>query len=122
MVLDELTMIMHKVPSFGFLTPLIPIALRRLIIPVDSSSSQQKRESSNDSPDFCKKKTVRKKRISAWWAKWTGKNFSAFSAHRAQAPSISGVPVCLKYHILGSCSSQPRMGRISQTSIAQICS
>ena len=105
MVLDELTMIMHKVPSFGFLTPLIPIALRRLIIPVDSSSSQHKRESSTDSLAVRKKKTVRNERISAWWAKRTGKNFSIFSAHKAHAPLISGAPICLKYHILGSCSS-----------------
>ena len=110
MLLDKFTTIMHKVTSFGFSTPLIPLALCQLIIPVDSSSSQHKRESSTDSPAVHKKKTVRNNWISAHLAKRTGKNFSIFSAHKAQAPLISGVPVCLKYHILGSCASNcPRI-------------
>ena len=89
---------------------MIPFALPQLIIPVASSSSQQKCESSTDLPSVCKKQTVRNEQISAWWAKRTGENFSVFSAHKAQAPSISGVPVCLKYHILESCSSNcPRI-------------
>ena len=96
---------MHKVASFRFSAPLIPFALCPLIIPIDSSSSQQKRENSSDPPAVHKKKTVRNEQINAWWAKRTGENFSVFSAHKAQAPSISGVPVRLKFHILGSCFS-----------------
>ena len=101
---------MRKVTSFGFSAPLIPSALRQLINPVDSSSSQQKHESSTDLPAVRKKKTVRNERVSAWWAKRTGENFSVFSTHKAQAPLLNGVPVCLKFHILGSCSSNcPRI-------------
>ena len=104
-VLDELTNIMHKVASFRFPAPLIPFALCQLIIPIDSSSSQQKHEHSSDSLAAHNKKIVRNERINARWTNWTGENFSVFSAHKAQAPSISGVPVCLKFHILGSCFS-----------------
>ena len=110
MILDELATIMHKVASFSFSAPLIPFALRQLIIPVDTSSSQHKRESTTDLPAAHKKKTVKNDRISTRWVKRTGESFNVFSTHKAQAPLISGVPVCLKYHILGSCASNcPRI-------------
>lgn len=53
---------------------------------------------------------MRNERVSARWSKRTGENFGVFSARKVHVLSLNGVTVCLKFYILGSCSSNcPRI-------------
>ena len=104
-ILSELTDLFDDIKALKFHGPVVPAQLITLVRP----ASQPRQSNSDVASGVSKKRKVKNSSRNAHWTLRTGENFSIFSSQKASAPSILQTPICLKFHILGTCqSSCPR--------------
>ena len=126
-ILSELTGIFGEINAFKFRAPMVPKALRALVRPSDNISPSQSKHSSSGTTTASvpKKQKIKNDHMDARWSLRTDEKFNAFYLKKADAPSILNIPVCLKYHILGTCHSTcPRASthiNLSGDTASQMC-
>ena len=102
-ILSELTDMFDVINSFTYQGPHIPSKLSLLVRSNHQPPSGQ--SGSGSATGTPKKRKIKNEHKDARWALRTGESFGNFFAQRDVVPTILQTPICLKYHILGNCTS-----------------
>ena len=104
-ILSELTDMFGAINSFTYHGPQIPSSLYDLVRHDHRSPSRPTQSGSGAASSTPKKRKIKNEYRDARWALRTSESFAKFFVQRNSVPTILQTPICLKYHILGHCTS-----------------
>ena len=103
-ILSELTDMFVDIGAFKFHGPFIPCDLLKLVRPKHQPVNQ-KQPSSDPASGAPKRRKVKNEYKDSRWSLRSGEDFEMFYSQKTNVPSILQTPICLKYHIIGNCTS-----------------